>query len=162
MSETLEFSINFLQIGRCFAALVFGIVYAIFLQRNKYGQFLVERRTWITVAFGIGIDLLLSYGGTWWDVVAVIAFSFIGIFARSMINEQRRNQRRQLGRYSTNWVLEDASDLTYSIKKILMDLLDTDLDKAGVKLTKNALSRVFQLHAILEAALNGEYRRIKQ
>jgi hypothetical protein len=161
MNETLEISVNFIQIGRCFAALVFGIIYAVFLQRNKYGQFLVERRTWMTVAFGIGVDLLLAYGGSWWDVVAVITCSFVGIFARSMINEQRRSQRRQLGPYKVNWVLDDASDLAYSVRKALTELLDSNLDKSGVKLTASALSKIFQLSEILEAALQGEYRRIK-
>jgi len=162
MNETLQIQINFIQIARCFAALVFGIVYAVFLQRNKYGQFLVERRTWMTVTFGIGVDLLLSYGGTWWDVVATIAFSFVGIFARSMMNEQRRSQRRQLGPYQTNWVLDDSSDLAYSIKKTLTDLLDSELGKTEAKLTVAALSKVFQLYEILEAAMNGEYRKLKR
>jgi hypothetical protein len=162
MNETLQIQINFIQIGRCFAALVFGIIYAVFLQRNKLGQFLAERRTWLTVVVGIGVDLLLSFGGDWWDVVAVVTFSSIGIIARSLVNEQQRNQRRQLGRYTTGWVLEDASDLTYSIKKALTDLLDGELDRKEVKLTASAISKAVQLHEILEAAMNGEYRRLKQ
>jgi hypothetical protein len=161
MDETFEIAVNLLQISRCLAALVFGIVYAVFLQRNAYGQFLAERRTWLTVVVGVGVDLALSFGGNWWDVVAVVSLSSVGIIARSLANEQKRNHRRQLGRYKTGWVLEDASDLTYSIKKMLAALLDTDLDKTGVKLTKNALSMAFQLYEILEAAANGEYRRIK-
>jgi hypothetical protein len=162
MNETLEISVNFVQIGRCFAALAFGIIYAVFLQRNAYGQFLAERRTWLTVVIGVGVDLLISFGGNWWDVVAVVAFSSIGIIARSLANEQRRNQRRQLGPYQTNWVLDDSSDLTYSIKKTLTDLLDSDLGKNEAKLTTAALSKIFQLHEILEAALNGEYRKLRR
>jgi len=138
MNETLQIQINFIQIGRCFAALIFGIIYAMFLQRNAYGQFLAERRTWLTVVIGVGVDLLLSFGGNWWDVVAVIAFSSIGIIARSLANEQKRNQRRQLGPYQTNWVLDDSSDLAYSIKKTLTDLLDGELGKTEAKLTATA------------------------
>lgn len=47
-------------------ALIWGVVFALFLQRTAWGRFLALRRTWIAVVLGVGVDLLI--------IISVIPF----------------------------------------------------------------------------------------
>jgi hypothetical protein len=72
-------------------AFVWGVVWALFLQFTTLGRFLATRRTWITVAIGVGVDaalllLCLPFSAVL-TMLAVVGASAIGIVARSMINE---------------------------------------------------------------------------
>jgi len=73
-------------------ALIWGILWALFLQLTPYGHYLAVRRTWLTVVVGVGIDLLIAILviplDTWLLVVAIIAASSLGIIGRSLYNEQ--------------------------------------------------------------------------
>jgi hypothetical protein len=72
-------------------AFVWGGVWAVFLQFVPLGQFLVRKRTWITVWIGAGMDLLIALlvvPWEYWKLFALIfAFSSIGITLRSLANE---------------------------------------------------------------------------
>jgi len=72
-------------------ALIWGAIWALFLQMHPWGQWLAIKRTWITVAVGIGVDLALLLLvldiHTWSTVTAIVAASSIGIIARSLYNE---------------------------------------------------------------------------
>lgn len=72
-------------------ALIWGAIWAAFLQLTPWGHYLAVRRTWITVVVGVGIDLLLMLLvvplATWFLIVGIIAASAIGIIARSLYNE---------------------------------------------------------------------------
>jgi uncharacterized protein involved in cysteine biosynthesis len=72
-------------------ALIWGALWALFLQLHPWGQWLALRRTWLTVVIGVGVDLalllLILDAHTWATVVAIIAASSIGIIARSLYNE---------------------------------------------------------------------------
>ena len=72
-------------------ALIWGAIWALFLQLHPWGQWLAIKRTWITVAVGIGVDLALLLLvldiHTWSTVTAIVAASSIGIIARSLYNE---------------------------------------------------------------------------
>lgn len=74
-----------------FLALIWGILWAVFLQEHSLGRFLAIRRTWITVVVGIGGDLLIGLlvleMRSWMLITAVIVFSSVGIIARSLYNE---------------------------------------------------------------------------
>ena len=76
-------------------AAVWGVVWALFLQRHPWGQWLAVRRTWLTVVAGVGVDLALLATvldlATWLTVAGVIAASSIGIIARSIANERRED-----------------------------------------------------------------------
>jgi Kef-type K+ transport system membrane component KefB len=77
------------------AAGVWGALWALFLQKHTFGQWLAMRRTWLTVVVGIGVDLLLLIAvldwQAWVTVIAVIAASSVGILIRSWINEHRED-----------------------------------------------------------------------
>ena len=79
-------------------ALVWGGIWALFLQIHPWGQFLVYRRTWITVVIGIGVDLLLVLmvlnRDDWLKVFAIVAVSSVGIIIRSLHNETVVSQPR--------------------------------------------------------------------
>ena len=87
--EIVLISINWLVIARCFTAVVFGVIYSVFLQFAPQGQFIAERRTWLAVVIGVGVDLLIGFNGNYAEICLVVAFSSLGIIARSLINESR-------------------------------------------------------------------------
>jgi hypothetical protein len=70
---------------------VWGILWALFLQLVPLGRWLAQRRTWLTVVVGLGVDLLILLLvlplAAWWPVAAVIACSGLGIVARSLLIE---------------------------------------------------------------------------
>lgn len=72
-------------------ALLWGALWALFLQLHPWGQWLALRRTWLTVVIGVAGDLAILIvvldGHTWITVAAIIAASSIGIIARSLYNE---------------------------------------------------------------------------
>lgn len=74
-------------------AFVWGVLWALFLQFNRWGQWLAQRRTWITVVIGFGVDLALLAAilepHVWVLVSSVIAASAVGIVVRSLVNEHR-------------------------------------------------------------------------
>lgn len=74
-----------------FLAALWGLVWALFLQRTELGRFLAARRTYITVVVGVGVDLgiaaIVTPWAAWWPVVAIVALSAVGIVTRSIWNE---------------------------------------------------------------------------
>lgn len=76
-------------------AVVWGVLWALFLQYHAWGQWLAVRRTWLTVVAGIGVDLALLATvldlAAWLLVAGVIAASSIGIIVRSIANERRED-----------------------------------------------------------------------
>ncbi len=79
-----------------FLALIWGIVWAAFMQYSKLGRFLALRRTWITVVIGVGVDLLLMLPllsfQAWLHLCVVFALSSIGVIFRSIYLELRENE----------------------------------------------------------------------
>lgn len=76
-------------------AFVWGIVWAVFLQYHRYGQWLAIRRTWLTVVVGVGVDLALLLlvldVHTVAQVAVVVAASSLGIIVRSLVNEHKED-----------------------------------------------------------------------
>ncbi len=72
-------------------ALIWGAIWALFLQLHPWGQWLAIKRTWLTVVIGVGVDmallLLVLDIHTWTAVATVIAASSVGIIVRSLYNE---------------------------------------------------------------------------
>jgi hypothetical protein len=151
-----EFSLDLLLFGRMFLALLWGVSYALFLQHVRLGQFLVEKRTWLTVVVGVGVDLGISYGGNWWTIVIVMALSAIGILARSLINESKAPH--ELGAYQRKWVLRDAiafcDEVRIGLRALLRDRPD---DGNMVANLSEALELLDNQRAQLREALEGRY-----
>lgn len=78
-----------------FLALVWGGLWALFLQWHPWGCWLAVKRTWLTVVIGVGGDLvillLILDPQTWASVAAVIAASSIGVIVRSLYNEHHED-----------------------------------------------------------------------
>lgn len=74
-----------------FISLLWGAIWAAFLQLNQFGRFLAQRRTWLTVVGGVGGDLIILLFAipfqAWIRVFLVIALSSVGIIYRSLNNE---------------------------------------------------------------------------
>lgn len=151
-----QISLDFMLVGRMFAAICWGIMYALFLQHIKIGQFLVEKRTWVTVVFGVAVDLGIAYGGDWWTVVIVMSLSAVGIITRSLVNESRRPQ--ELGAYQRQWVLKDAiafsDEARMSLQALLRDRPDDGYMVAGIS---EVLEVLLNQRAQLREALEGRY-----
>ena len=77
-------------------ALIWGCIWAAFLQFVPLGRYLALRRTWITVVAGVGADLLIALlvipWAYWWPLAAIVALSALPIIARSLVNEYRETQ----------------------------------------------------------------------
>lgn len=78
-----------------FLALVWGALWALFLQLHPWGCWLAIKRTWLTVVIGVGVDLVILLlvldPQTWTSVAGVIAASSIGVIVRSLYNEHRED-----------------------------------------------------------------------
>jgi hypothetical protein len=72
-------------------ALLWGALWASFLQFTHLGRFLAQKRTWLTVVIGIGVDLLLLLPlipfRTWTKILTLIGLSSLAIIFRSLWNE---------------------------------------------------------------------------
>lgn len=76
--------------------LIWGALYAWFLQTSHAGRFLAARYTWLTVVIGDGACLLISRlilpTAQWLTVCAIFALAGAPIIVRSLINEQRDHE----------------------------------------------------------------------
>lgn len=72
-------------------AAIWGVMWALVLQTTMIGRFLAQRRTWLSVVIGVGVDVLILWWvlepGAWTRVVTVIGLSSVGIVGRSLYNE---------------------------------------------------------------------------
>ena len=158
MQLPVQISIDFLLIARCFTALLWGILFALFLQHNRHGQFWAARRTWLAVVIGVGVDLLIAYGGDWLTVVAVITFSSVGIIGRSLVNEREEDLNPRS--YKIKWGLEDGIALSNWLISELNDLLKNgQLGQEENRSVSRALGLAHQLSEKIKAARRGEYEK---
>lgn len=74
-----------------FLALIWGAAWSAYLQFAELGRFLAEKRTWLTVVIGVGVDLLLLIPliprREWLKICSIIALSSVAIVFRSLWNE---------------------------------------------------------------------------
>ena len=85
-----------MELGLCLVlGLVWGVLWALFLQCTEPGRFLASRRAWLAVVVGVGVDVLILLAllptGLWLQVCGVIAVSSLGIIGRSLLNEWREH-----------------------------------------------------------------------
>ena len=148
--EPIQINLDFLMFGRCFVALLWGILLAVFLQHNRLGSFLANQRTWLTVVAGVGVDLLIAYRAEYFTVVAVIAISSVGIIGRSLWNEQQYEP--DPGRYTIKWQMEDVIDYLGDIIKSL----ERTLEGGELKLVSQALGKAHQAQRVMTVARYGQ------
>lgn len=76
-----------------YLAAIWGLMYALFIQRTEIGKTLARRTTWASVVIGVGVDLLIALplvpSRAWLAITHVVVASSIGIITRSLINEWR-------------------------------------------------------------------------
>lgn len=77
-------------------AVVWGVVWALFLELAPLGRFLARRRTWLTVVVGVGVDLLILLlvlpVELWLMVFGVIGCSSLGLVMRSLRHESEEQR----------------------------------------------------------------------
>jgi hypothetical protein len=77
-------------------AFIWGAVLALFLQKTRLGAFLADKRTWVTVVAGVGVDLLIARRVLGWkqlgQVIAVFTVSSVPVITRSLLNENSSHQ----------------------------------------------------------------------
>lgn len=155
--ELFQISVDLLLILRVLGGFVWGACFAIFLQKHRYGQFLVRERTWITVVIGIGIDFLIAYRADWDTTLLVVCVSSIGIIIRSLYNESNEAQINE-NSYKLKWALMDgnalAGDIISQLTKILTD--EQLSQTVSVKINKT-LAIAHQIKLLLTDARRGEY-----
>lgn len=151
--QITQISIDLALILRVSLAFFWGAGWATFIQFNRHGQFLAERRTWITVVIGIGADLLIAYPGDWWTVVAVIVASSVGIIFRSLWNESQGSINPTS--YKLKHHLEDIAALTDGVIDRLTKLLRANLTGPQAAAVSETLARVHQIQDHVIDARNG-------
>jgi hypothetical protein len=153
----MQLSIDLLLIGRCSAAIVWGVLFAVFLQYNRMGQFIAEKRTWLAVVIGVGADLLLGTGAAWWQLWMIVAFSSIGIIARSLINEHNAPEPA-LNAYRTKWEMQDAIDFCGDAIGLLTAGLESEEAELRGKASK-ALAQVYKAQRLITEARYGRKQK---
>jgi len=94
-------------------ALIWGGIWAACLQFTDWGKFLAERRTWLTVVVGVGVDLVIFWPLVPLDVlvelVIVVGASSLCIIGRSLYNELQysRGLQRLVRRLHTRGLCPD-------------------------------------------------------
>lgn len=155
----VQIAVDLGVILRCLGALVWGVLWAMTIQFSRLGKFLAHERTWITVVIGVGVDLLLGIGATWWGLWLVVAFSSIGIIARSLINEH--NYSPDINSYKHKWGLEDAIDrLGDAVGHLEEALAAEGMDTSHFHVSK-ALAKVHQAQRLVEVARYGQPEKKK-
>lgn len=158
----LQISVDLPLIFRISLGFLWGVSWASFLQFSRYGQFLVEERTWITVVIGIGIDMLIAYPwggghGDWFTVALVITVSSIGIIFRSLSNERKREELNTRS-YKLIWGLEDAIAIIGKITESLEKLLESaELGPENLKTISRILAMTHRLVKVLHTTRRGDY-----
>lgn len=164
MNDTLlQISVDLPLIFRVSLGILWGVVWAVYIQVNRNGQFLAQERTWITVVVGVGVDLLISYPwgggqGDWFTVAAVISASSIGIIVRSLANEKKQAELNPKS-YKLIWGILDAIALTQDAIDQLTRLLETgtELGKAEAVKINKTLGILHRLKDTITNARRGDY-----
>ena len=164
INETLlQISVDLPLIFRVSLGILWGALWAVFIQFNRHGKFLAEERTWITVVIGVGIDLLIAYPwgggqGDWFTVAIVISTSSIGIIVRSLANERKQADLNPKS-YKLIWGILDAIALTQDAIDQLTRLLETgaELGKAEAVRINKTLGILHRLKNTIANARRGDY-----
>ena len=133
---------------------------AVFLQFSRMGRFLAGERTWLAVAAGVGVDLLIGIGATWWALWLIFAFSSVGIITRSLINEHREPEPA-LNRYRVKWQMEDTIDRCGDVIGALEKALAAQDDGTRVQHISQALTAAHRASREITAARYGEPEKKK-
>lgn len=149
-----QISLDWLLIGRVSLAFCWGVVLACFLQFSRWGKFLAEERTWITVVAGVGVDLLIAYQAEWLTVCLVIVLSSAGIIARSLLNESRKPFPSG---YKLLWGIEDAIAVTRELTRELEEVLETGKPETQITRISKALALAHTANRLVCSARRGEY-----
>ena len=152
----LQISVNWGLIIRCLLALLWGILWALAIQFTGWGKYLADRRTYLTVIIGIGMDLAIAFNENWFTVFFVIGSSAIGIVIRSLINESRADDKQDTG-YKVKRGLEDIMTLTRDLIAMIEEALQNSEDgKTNARISK-CLSVVHHVYGKAWSARRGEY-----
>ena len=90
-----------LSLSAFFLSIIWGITWALTIQFVPPAIYLAQKRTWLTVVVGIGIDMALGFmaiqdattpAWAWFFQFIVIALSSVGIITRSLLNEWREQK----------------------------------------------------------------------
>ncbi|MCK9629250.1 MAG: hypothetical protein M0R37_11765 [Bacteroidales bacterium] len=150
----MQLSVDFMLIGRCLLAFLWGIGLACFLQFSRIGQYIATARTWISVVIGVGVDLLLGIGAAWWVMWLVVALSSLGVITRSLFNEHNEAEPA-LNRYRTKWQMEDTIDCCGSIIGLLTDALEAESADKSLAQVSKALAKAHNALRLMTEARYG-------
>lgn len=152
MTTPIQISVDLLVILRLLMAVFWGIGWAIFLQQVRLGEWLADKRTWLTVVVGAGVDLLIAYRASYFEVLAIIALSSLGIIFRSLVNEHQAEYEPDGNSYKLKWRLEEVIDLHGEI----VGALESALEKGDAKPVSRALAAAHRAQRIMTIARYGE------
>lgn len=154
----MSLNVDLLLIGRCLAAVLWGVLLALTLQFTRVGQYLSERQMWFVVSVGAGVNLLIGFNAAWLTLVLIFAGSSLGIIARAVINQSRQAEP-DLHAYRTKWGMEDAIDRLGDLIGLLQRTLEEGNGDKKASLVSQALSKAHQAQRAITTARYGEPER---
>lgn len=153
----LQFHIDLVLIVRGLVGLLWGGVWAAYIQYNRMGTFLARERTWITVVIGVGVDLLVALGGGWVDCAVVIVASSAGIIFRSLMNESHAPEPA-LNAYRTKWAMDDTIGALEDVVGLLGQALEDESLAGAQARVSESLAMLHRARRWMDAARYGERR----
>lgn len=154
MPLDVSISVDLVLIARCFAALLWGIGWACFIQFNRLGKFWAAERAWLTVTIGIGVDMFIAFNATWAETFIVIICSSLAIIYRSLVNEVTR---KPPSGYKVLWALEDSLVLIQELVEALQEIAENAQQGQQVARVSKVTTLAHSVHVILSSARRGEY-----
>lgn len=159
MPLDVSISVDLVLIGRCLAALLWGIGWACFIQFHRLGQYWADERTWITVVIGVGIDWLIGIGADWTTFGLILIFSGSPVIYRSLINESKT---KPPSGYRVLWALEDSLVLIQEMFEALQEIAENTEQGQQVARISRVTTLAHTLSVILSGARRGDYSQSKR
>jgi hypothetical protein len=158
MNTVVSISIDWALIVRCLGAVSWGIIYALFLQHHRLGQFWIAERTWITVTIGVGMCFAIGINSTWTVQFIIMSLGALPVIIRSLINESRRPPIPT--GYKVLWGLEDAMVITRRLIEQLEGAIESE-SGPWVKNISQAVGLAHHIFVTLRDTRAGEYTQKK-
>jgi len=93
-----------------FLGFIWGLAWALIIEYVPLGQFLVRRRTWITVVIGVGGDMAIAWFAldfaAWSQMALIVGLSSIPVVMRSLLLESNGASERLPNKVI--WGIEDV------------------------------------------------------
>ena len=145
-------SVDLLLISRGIAAFSWGIILAVLIQYWDYGKFVANEQTWLSVAVGVGVDLLIAWRSSWEVTGFVILLSSFGIIFRSIVNQSNRTGEERHPYHARKFISMAIKELSACRKESETLLADSPSAESLLSLVARTIARLSSARELLRLA----------